>query len=312
MYAARVYLHISNREVRSTMLLSMTGFGSGFSQIGEISASVETKTVNHRFLDLHIRLNREYTFLESEIQQVVRNTFARGRVDVAITIKSSTPAELLVNTDLARGYAEAARKLAGDLQMEDRLDLHTLLTLPGIVQNKDSAGADETIPNELREALMASLKGSLQGALQMRRQEGEALTADILRNLSSISQKAVRVREILPSTVGEYRSRLQERIEQLVPPKAVDPQRLAQEVAILVERSDISEELARLESHVEQFAGLVEAGTGVGKKLDFLLQEMQREVNTMLSKTGNLEITRLGIAAKADIEKLREQAQNVE
>jgi uncharacterized protein (TIGR00255 family) len=159
---------------------------------------------------------------------------------------------------------------------------------------------------------MESLRASLSGVVQMRRQEGEALRSDMRSHLSSISEKAGQARALVPLTIEEYRSRLQERLEQLLPPKVLDPQRLAQEVAILVERSDISEEFARLDSHIAQFGGLLAEGKEVGKKLDFLLQEMQREVNTMLSKSGNLEITRLGIALKADIEKLREQVQNVE
>jgi uncharacterized protein (TIGR00255 family) len=300
------------REVESHMILSMTGFGSALSQRGEVAASVEVRTVNHRFLDLHIRLGREFAFLESEIQQLIRGMLSRGRVDVNVTIQSSRPAELLINSDLARGYAEAARKLREELQMADALDLRTLLTLPGVVQNKDGISAVEGTQSDLKEAVIESLRASLSGVVEMRQREGEALQADMHSHLSSISEKACKARELVPLTIEDYRSRLQDRLEQLLPPKVLDPQRLAQEVAILVERSDVSEEFARLDSHIAQFSGLLQEGKEVGKKLDFLLQEMQREVNTMLSKSGNLEITRLGIALKADIEKLREQVQNVE
>jgi len=294
------------------MLQSMTGFGSGFSQKGGLSVTVEIRTVNHRFLDLHIRLSREYVFLESEIQHIVRNALSRGRVDVSVTIQSTAPAELLINADLARGYSEAARKLREELKLTDSLDLRTLLALPGVVQNKDSLAIAEGAQSELKQALTESLRASLSGVVQMRGREGQALKSDMMRHLTSISEKAAQARAMVPSTVQECHLRLQEKLEQLLPPKVLDPQRLAQEVAILAERSDISEEFARLESHIAQFGGLLADGAEIGKKLDFLLQEMQREVNTMLSKSGNLEITRLGIAIKADIEKLREQGQNVE
>jgi uncharacterized protein (TIGR00255 family) len=294
------------------MLQSMTGFGSGFSQKGGVSATVEIRTVNHRFLDLHIRLSREYVSLESEIQQAVRNSLSRGRVDVSVTIQSAAPAELLVNADLARGYSEAARKLREELKLTDSLDLRTLLALPGVVQNKDSLTIAEGAQSELKEAVKESLRAALAGVVQMRVQEGQALKSDMAGHLARISEKAARARTIVPSTVQECQARLQEKLEQLLPPKVLDPQRLAQEVAILAERSDISEEFARLESHIDQFGGLLGDGAEIGKRLDFLLQEMQREVNTMLSKSGNLEITSLGIAMKAEIEKLREQVQNVE
>jgi uncharacterized protein (TIGR00255 family) len=277
-----------------------------------VSVAVEIRTVNHRFLDFHIRLSREYSPLETEIQQAIRSALSRGRVDVSVTIQSVAPAELLINKDLAKGYMEAARTLGEELKLKDTLELRTLLTLPGVVQSKDSLETMQEGESELREALREGIHAALSGVVRMRRQEGEALRSDMGRYLAGIAEKASKARENVPSTVEEYRTRLQERLEQLLPPKVVDPQRIAQEVAILAERSDISEEFARLDSHISQFTGLLEGEKEVGKRMDFLLQEMQREVNTMLSKSGNLEITRLGIAMKADIEKLREQVQNVE
>ena len=293
------------------MLMSMTGFGTGLSQKGNVSVAVEIRTVNHRFLDPHIRLSREYSLLETEIQQAVRSALARGRVDVSVTIQSTAPAELLVNKDLAKAYMEAARALREELKLADTLELRTLLALPGVVQNRDSIEITEGGESDLKEALIESLQAALNEVVRMRRQEGEALRSEMGRHLAGIAEQAGLAKANVPATVEDYRSKLQERLEQLLPPKAVDPQRLAQEVAILAERSDISEEFARLESHISQFRNLLESGREVGKKMDFLLQEMQREVNTMLSKSGSLDITRLGIAIKADIEKLREQVQNV-
>ncbi len=294
------------------MVLSMTGYGSHSRQQGETAVAVEVRAVNHRFLDLHVRLGREYVFLETDIQQIVRGAVSRGRIDVSVAIQSAGPSEMLIDIAMAKGYLEAAGRLREEFQLSDGLDLKTLLSLPGVLQDRGLKPAENIREDGLREVVITAVRCALQSVLQMRKQEGEALKADMRCYLASIGDKNRSIRALLPSTVEEYRTRLATRLDQLLPQKDLDPQRLVQEVAILVERSDISEEVARLESHIGQYNDLLEAAGEAGKKLDFLLQEMQREVNTVLSKTGNLEITRLGIAIKADIEKLREQVQNVE
>ncbi len=281
-------------------------------QSGDVSASVEIRTVNHRFLDVHIRLNREYSFLEPEIQQQIRNLLSRGRVDVSVTVQTSVAPELLIDTELAKGYARAALKLGEELRMAGSIDIATLLALPGVVQNRDAVSLSEDSRGPLRQAVLESLRVALESTCEMRRREGGALRRDMLHYLTRITESAAQARALVPSAVEAIQSKLQERLAQLLPQNVLDPQRVAQEAAILADRADISEEFARLESHIRQFSDLLGDGTDVGKKLDFLLQEMQREVNTMLSKSANLEITRLGIALKADIEKLREQVQNVE
>jgi uncharacterized protein (TIGR00255 family) len=271
--------------------------------------TVEIRTVNHRFLDVHIRLSREYAFLETEVQQAVRNRLGRGRVDVSVAIQGASAAAFLVNADSARSYIEAAGRLRDEFRLEDSLDLRTLLTLPGVLQNRDSA------PNEsstLHELVDESVRQALESVMRMREQEGKALQADMRRYLEGIGEKARCIHSLAPAAAVEFRKKLEERLAQLLPQNGVDPQRVAQEVALLADRCDISEEITRLESHVEQYMSLMDTGKEVGKKLDFLLQEMQREVNTVLSKSSNLEITRQGISIKADIEKLREQVQNVE
>ncbi len=293
------------------MLLSMTGYGTGSAQRNDTTVTVEIRTVNHRFLDLHIRLPREYLFLESDIQRYVRNKVCRGRIEVGLTVQSDNPAEPLINVDLCKSYLEAASKLQDQFKLQESLDLKTLLGLPGVIQNK-GAIPGEPAANMLAELTESSMQAALESVLQMRRQEGEVLEAEILCNLASIDEKAKCIHNLSLTNVEEYRRKLTNRLNQLISNSSIDPQRLAQEVALMAEKSDISEEIARLGSHVRQFASLIETGREVGKKLDFLLQEMQREANTLLSKSGNLEITRYGIAIKADIEKLREQVQNVE
>jgi len=293
------------------MISSMTGYGSVSLQRDGLAVSVDVRSVNHRFLDLHVRLAREYGYLEPEITQLVRNAFRRGRVDVSVTVQAALPAECLVNVEAARGYLEAARRLRGMFALPDDLDLRTLFTLPGVLQSRDAVSAPEAA-DPVRGLILDAVREGLQTAAGMRAQEGRALEAEMRGYLRSLHNSAAAMRALAPEILVEYRQRLQERLAYIVPQVAPDPQRLAQEVALLAERSDVSEEIARLASHLDQFAGVLDDGREAGKKLDFLLQEMHREVNTVLSKTGHLEVTRLGIAMKVDIEKLREQVQNLE
>lgn len=292
------------------MILSMTGYGTGSAQKDNVTISVEIKTVNHRFLDLHLRIAREYQFLEGEIQPLIRSALDRGRIDVNVTVQNSASGAFEINSNLLRGYLDAAGKLREEFNFQDSLDLKTVLGLPGILQAKDTAQTEN--PGILPELLRGSVKEALDGVLRMRIQEGDALRADMTRNLAGVEENANRIQEINASSAPEHLKKLRERLDQLLPQGGIDPQRLAQEAALIADKCDISEEITRLKSHIEQYYRLMDAKEKAGKKLDFLLQELQREANTILSKSGQLEISRLAIAIKTDIEKLREQVQNVE
>jgi uncharacterized protein (TIGR00255 family) len=292
------------------MILSMTGYGTGSAQKNDTIVSVEIRTVNHRFLDLHIRISREYLFLEGEIQQLVRSALDRGRVDVNATIQMAGAAVCWVNSSLVRSYLEAAGKLKDEFNLPDSMDLRTLLSLPGVLQNADTVQPEAA--GDMSDLLKAGVQAALNGVLQMRRQEGEALRADMLRYLGNMEQGTKLIRDLSKDSAAECLQKLRDRLAQLMSQGGMDPQRLAQEAALIADRCDISEEVARLGSHIEQFHSLMDAKEKVGKKLDFLLQELQREANTILSKSGNLAIARHAIAIKTDIEKLREQVQNVE
>jgi uncharacterized protein (TIGR00255 family) len=291
------------------MILSMTGYGNGSAQKDDASISIEIRTVNHRFLDLHIRLSREFLFLEGEIQQMVRGTLDRGRVDVSVTIQNASLSKFQVNYSLVRNYLDAADKLREELNVKDSLDMKTILGLPGVLQNGDAVPTDAGIFLDL---IKRSVREALEGVLQMRRREGEALRADMLQNLSHIEESTRRIHDLSANSAAEYFQKLRDRLAQLLPQGGVDPQRLAQEAALIADKCDISEEIARLQSHIVQYRSLMDAKEKAGKKMDFLLQEMQREANTILSKSGNLEISGHAITIKTDIEKLREQVQNVE
>jgi len=292
------------------MILSMTGFGTGTAQKDDTAVSVEIRTVNHRFLDIHVRISREYLSLEGAIHQLVRNALERGRVDVSMTILTAASSAFPVNSSLVRAYMEAAGRLKEEFNFADSLDMKTLLNLPGVLQNRDTIQLD--VSGTVSEMVNRSMREALEGVLRMRRQEGEALRSDMLRNLASVEENAHRIQALSLNSASEYLQKLRDRLAQLLPQGEIDPQRLAQEAALIADRCDISEEVARLKSHVEQYHALTDAKEKAGKKLDFLLQEMQRETNTILSKSGNLEIDRLAIMVKTDIEKLREQVQNVE
>ncbi len=288
----------------------MTGYGTGSEQKDDISVSVEIRTVNHRFLDIHVRISREYIFLEGEIQQQVRGALDRGRVDVSAAVLNAGSASFLVNSNLVKGYIETAGKLKEEFSLPDSLDLKTLLNLPGVLQNRDTAQSD--CSGIVSDLIRKSIHAALEGVLKMRRQEGGALRADMLQNLARVEESALRIGDLSLNSAGECLQKLRDRLAQLLPQSTMDPQRLIQEAALIADKCDISEEVARLKSHVEQYRVLVDAKEKAGKKLDFLLQEMQREANTILSKSGNLEIARHAISVKTDVEKLREQVQNVE
>ena len=207
---------------------------------------------------------------------------------------------------------EAAEKLQKDYSIEGSLDMRTALNLPGILQNQES------IPDGMTDTLSGMAKScmqsALEGVIQMRRQEGKQLQADMTRYLKNIGESVNRIKALSEKAAAETLQKLLDRISQLIPQAGVpiDPQRLAQEAALIVDKADITEEVTRLKSHVEQYRLLMDSNEKAGKKLDFLLQEFQRETNTILSKSGNLEIAKIAISIKTDIEKLREQVQNVE
>jgi len=289
------------------MIISMTGFGTGTARQATMMVSVEIKTVNHRFLDIHIRVPREYPFLEGELQPLVRGALDRGRVDVGVSVQNTSAGAFQINTGLVRGYLSAVEKLRTEFDLRENLDIRSLLTLPGVLQNDETPDAAL-----LTELAKQSVREALEGVLKMRRQEGDALRADMLRHLDAIEKSAHSILALSRNMASEAFGKLRERLTQLLAQSGIDPQRLAQEAAILADKCDISEEIARLGSHINQYRALIEAQEKTGKKLDFLLQEMQREANTILSKSVNLEITDLGLSIKTDVEKLREQVQNVE
>jgi len=293
----------------------MTGYAQARAEENGLALRVSIRSVNHRFLDLHVRLPEGWESLEPRLRQRVRQRVRRGHVDVAVRIEPTGPAAVQLNQELAAAYARAAQELSRQFSMPPAIDFVALMRLPGV-----AAGAGLPPEEEVERAADLAVR-CLDEALgrldEMRLAEGASLAAEMRGRLKIIAERAAKIEALASALRPEYARRLKERLGELLDNTAIDPGRLAQEAALLAERSDVTEEVARLRSHLQQFDALLESDPEAGKKLDFLLQEMQRESNTMLSKTPGVEgqglaITDLALEVKAEVERLREQMQNVE
>lgn len=297
---------------------SMTGFARVQVRVSagdadQLSYSLTIKSVNHRFLDLQFRLPSGLDGLEVELRRVLKENLLRGHVDVSLSVERNAQARIGFNRELIAGYLAAFDAARREHGLKSEPDLNAALRLPGALQGEERKDDDlaALTASVLEQAvpLVAQLKA-------MRAREGEALEAILRGTLDRLAAATKTVAELRPEIEERYRERLAQRISAAVGPE-FNQQRVLEEVAVLVERSDISEELERMATHIEHFRELLSTGGETGKKLDFLLQEMSREANTLLSKTGGvggkgMRITELGLAMKAEIEKAREQIQNVE
>jgi len=294
---------------------SMTGYAQACAAESGWSLRVSVRSVNHRFLDLHLHVPEGFEPLEPQIRRIVRERIHRGHLDVTLHHDLAGPASVGVNEDVAEAYVRAVNGLRKQFGIQAEPDLASILRLPGVI------GSPGAVLAQQREGLEAIVSRCLSEALdklnRMREQEASHLREEMASRLRTIASHAARVKALAESARPAFARRLEQRLRELLGDGQLDPARLAQEAAIAAERSDVAEELVRLASHLRQFQSLLTGISDAGKKLDFLLQEMQRETNTLLSKTpGNeaegLEITRLGLEIKSEIEKLREQVQNIE
>ena len=292
---------------------SMTGFAQARGQVnGKLGFNLALKSVNHRFLDLHFRMPPDSSELEMKLRRLRKEKMARGHVEVTLTLQPTAEQGFAVNRQLVRGYVEAFRRLAEDLGVSAEPDLNAALKLPGAMDASAEAAGGE----ELQTAVLATVSDILCRLNEMRAEEGRGMERELRDRLARLETGAAEVDKLRGGMLQAHLERLRARIQELVGTQA-EPERILQEAALLAERSDIQEELVRLNTHIRHFRGLLDGGGEVGKKLDFLLQEMNREANTLLSKTTGvageaLRITQLGLAMKAEIEKSREQAQNIE
>ena len=297
-------------------IYSMTGFARA--QVGvndQLSYTLSVKTVNHRFLDVQLRLPSGLDGLEMELRKALKDNLVRGHVDLTLSVDRGSQQRAGYNRELVNGYLEAFAAAREEHSLGGQPDLNAVLRLPGALQNDNRSNGDED-QAALAESVQREIGPLLEQLKTMRAREGEALEAILHSTLDRLREATEGVAGLRPEVEERYQARLTERLLAATGPE-FNRQRLLEEVAVLVERSDISEELERMRTHIGHFRELLAAGGEVGKKLDFLLQEMNREANTLLSKTGGIggkgtRVTELGLAMKSEIEKAREQIQNVE
>jgi len=297
---------------------SMTGFARVQARVPlgdeeQMSYTLTMKSVNHRFLDLQFRLPPGLDALEMELRRVLKENLIRGHVDLTLSVDRTSQTKSGYNRELISGYLAAFDAARREHQLKGEPDLNAALRLPGALQVEDRNCDDLTA---LTASVLEQVVPLLEQLKAMRAREGEALQAILLGTLERLAAATGSVAELRPEIERRYQERLAQRLATAVGPD-FNQQRVLEEVAVLVERSDISEELGRMSTHIDHFRELLSAGGEAGKKLDFLLQEMNREANTLLSKTAGVSgkgtrITELGLAMKAEIEKAREQVQNVE
>jgi len=290
---------------------SMTGFAQAKGQINNLAFNVSIKSVNHRFLDLPFRLPSNTDSIEMSMRRVLKEKLARGHVDVNLSFEQSGAVPLSLNRALVSGYIQAFRAAAIEAGIAAEPDLNAVLRLPGALDT-NVAPSDE----QLTPAVLPKLEQALDQLNRVREEEGRAMDRELRERMESIRKACAEVAIFRDAVLKTYSERLRSRIQEWLG-SSVDQERILQEAAVLADRSDIQEELVRLKNHVEHFLGLLDTIGEVGKKMDFLLQEMNREANTLLSKTSGLagdaaRITEAGLAMKADIEKAREQVQNIE
>ena len=290
---------------------SMTAFAQVKGASGSSAFTLSIKAVNHRFLDLHFRLPANADGLEMELRRVLKQKLARGHVDVNLSFEGGGAGAVSLNRQLVGAYVQAFRAAAVEARIAAEPDLNVILRLPGALD----AGA---VPDEaeLTSAVLAQVDEALARLNQMREQEGSTIERELRERMQHLQAACAEIRKYREAVLKTYSDRIKARVQEWLG-LSMEGDRILQEAALLADRSDIQEELVRLENHVQHFLGLLDAAGEAGKKLDFLLQEMNREANTLLSKTSGLagdagRITEAGLAMKSEIEKAREQVQNIE
>lgn len=293
------------------MAKSMTGFGMGEYKDDKYNISVECKTINHKYLYVNPRLPRKVSFLEDRLRQLVKDYISRGRVDMFIKFDtvSSSGAKLVYDEDLAKQYFEILKRIKDGFDLKQEINPVEISKFPEVVSVTEAEDDEEILWNALREAS----EKALMSLSNMRKEEGTKLEKDIIERSNLLEKYIDDVERFSDTVVEDYRSRLNQRIGEILEnPALVDEARLAQEVAIYADKSSITEEIVRFRSHINQLRNTIVNDDSIGRKLDFLIQEMNREVNTIGSKSSAIDITNLVIQIKAELEKIREQVQNIE
>lgn len=293
------------------MIKSMTGFGRGEHNDELYNLKIEIKAVNHRYNDITVKMPRHISYLEEKVKKIIKEEINRGKVDCYINLEyiNQSSTEIKVDIELAKSYKLALEELSNELNLKDDIRLNNILNISDIIKTERKELDEDTIWNSLKEALDIALTD----IMTMKTAEGEALKEDMTMRLKFIEEIILRIEKRSPVVVEEYRDKLHERIKSLLDKDAnIDEDRIAYEVVFFADKSNIDEEVVRLKSHINQFMNILEESDAIGRKLDFLIQEMNREINTIGSKANDMMISQDVVEVKAEIEKIREQVQNVE
>ena len=288
----------------------MTGFGRAKKNFDGFDVTVEIKSVNHRFFEFSSRVPRAYMFLDEKLKSCLQERVARGKVETSVSIEdtSGKSVTLQVNKDYADAYINALRELGKKYRLKDDLKLSSLISNNEIIVPKRT----EIDEDKLTNAVIETAKDALDVFVNMRATEGDRLVSDVKSRAKLILEKVAFIEERSPQTVREYREKIEQKIKELVGDVQIDEQRLLTETAIFADKIAVAEETVRLRSHIKEMFDLFEKGGAIGRKLDFIVQEMNREANTIGSKAGDIAITKTVVDIKAEIEKIREQIQNIE
>lgn len=291
-------------------LKSMTGYGRGEAEGQGRIFTAEVRCVNNRYLDTKIKLPRDYSILEDPVRKQISSFHQRGRVDLAVTVSGdfSDLVDVRINSELAKVYYDSLSELAQALGLDNDLSISRLAQLPEVLVKEQKSENIE----EFQLVVQAAVGDALKSCDDMRVREAEALVDDLSERLTLFAEVLDRVERRIPDLVLQRQSSLQERLQKLLGTVDIDPQRVAQEIAVIADKTDVTEELVRLRSHIGQFKEMLQGAGVVGRKLDFLIQEFLREVNTMASKINDAEIAHLTVGLKSELEKMREQVQNIE
>lgn len=292
------------------MIKSMTGFGRSTYENEGREYIIEIKSVNNRFTDINIKMPRNLNYLEEKIRKQILSNISRGKVEVSIQLNNNSDLgkKINLNTDIAKKYVEELKKLSEETNIIDNINIMDVAKFPDVLNIRIDEEAEEVIEKEL----FTALDSAIDSFLDMRQKEGSKIKVDLENRIEVIKQKIEQISSISAGLVDEYVVKLETRIKELLKTDVVDQTRLAQEVVIYSDKCSVEEEITRLKSHISQFLNLLNENIAIGKKLDFLIQEMNRETNTIGSKANNLEITNFVVDIKTELENIREQIQNIE
>lgn len=289
---------------------SMTGYGKGVYEDGQLRLTVELKVVNHRFLDIGIKAPKQFNFAEDSLRKAIKNRLVRGHVDVYVNFEDNREIKSEVDCDyaLAARYDELARGIAERTGLENNVGVYELLKMPDVVTVKVADIEEE----QLIKALLSACGQAIENLDKMRVKEGEAMKADVLVKTAEVEKLVSEIEKLAPGMTAVHREKVRERVQEYLSGVAIDEEKFINEMAFYADKVAVDEELTRLKSHISHLRSIVEKGGAIGKQLDFVVQEMNREANTTGSKCCDINVANLVVALKSEIEKIREQIQNIE